>query len=33
MIGRYGQELASLSKLDFERAQITADRFQFAEPR
>ena len=33
MIGRYGQELASLAKLDFERAQITADRFQFAEPR
>jgi hypothetical protein len=33
MISRYGQELASLSKLDFERAQITADRFQFAEPR
>jgi hypothetical protein len=33
MISRYGQQLASLSKLDFERAQITADRFQFAEPR
>jgi hypothetical protein len=33
MISRYGQELASLAKLDFERAQITADRFQFAEPR
>ena len=33
MISRFGQELASLSKLDFERAQITADRFQFAEPR
>jgi hypothetical protein len=23
MISRYGQELASLAKLDFERAQIT----------
>lgn len=33
MISRYGQQLASLSKLDFERAQITAERFQFAEPR
>ena len=33
MISRYGQELASLAKLDFERAQITAERFQFAEPR
>jgi len=33
MISRYGQELASLAKLDFERAQMTADRFQFAEPR
>jgi hypothetical protein len=33
MISRYGQELASLAKLDFEHAQITADRFQFAEPR
>jgi hypothetical protein len=33
MISRYGQEIASLAKLDFERAQITADRFQFAEPR
>jgi len=33
MISRYGQQLASLAKLDFERAQITADRFQFAEPR
>jgi hypothetical protein len=33
MISRYGQQLASLSKLDFERAQMTADRFQFAEPR
>jgi hypothetical protein len=33
MISRFGQQLASLSKLDFERAQMTADRFQFAEPR
>jgi len=33
MISRFGQQLASLAKLDFERAQITADRFQFAEPR
>ncbi|HZI47641.1 MAG TPA: hypothetical protein VFD75_07565 [Pyrinomonadaceae bacterium] len=33
MISRYGQELASLAKLDFERAQLTAERFQFAEPR
>jgi hypothetical protein len=33
MIARFGQQLASLSKLDFERAQMTADRFQFAEPR
>jgi len=33
MISRYGQELASLAKLDFERAQMTAERFQFAEPR
>ena len=33
MISRYGQELSSLAKLDFERAQMTADKFQFAEPR
>ncbi len=33
MISRYGQELASLAKLDFERAQMTAEKFQFAEPR
>jgi hypothetical protein len=33
MISRYGQQLASLAKLDFERAQLTAERFQFAEPR
>ena len=33
VIGRFGQELAALSKIDFERAQATADRFQFSEPR
>ena len=33
IVARYGQELASLAKIDFERAQATADRFQFAEPR
>jgi hypothetical protein len=33
MVTRYGQQLASLAKLDFERAQMTADRFQFTEPR
>jgi len=33
VIGRFGQELASLAKIDFERAQSTADRFQFSEPR
>lgn len=33
MIARYGQQLASLAKSDFEMAQITADKFQFAEPR
>lgn len=33
MIARYGQELASLAKLDFERAQMTAEKFQFAEAR
>jgi hypothetical protein len=33
IIGRFGQELASLAKIDFERAQSTADRFQFSEPR
>jgi hypothetical protein len=29
----YGQQLASLAKLDFEHAQITAEKFQLAEPR
>ena len=33
MVGRFGQELASLAKLDFDRARMTADKFQFAEPR
>ncbi|MFY9620889.1 MAG: hypothetical protein WAM70_13560 [Pyrinomonadaceae bacterium] len=33
IVARYGQQLASLAKIDFERAQATADRFQFAEPR
>ena len=33
MISRYGEELASLAKLDFERAQMTAEKFQFAEAR
>jgi hypothetical protein len=33
VVGRFGQQLASLARIDFERAQATADRFQFAEPR
>ncbi len=33
VVARFGQQLASLAKIDFERAQATADRFQFAEPR
>src|SRR6266852_3764517 len=33
MVVRYGQELAALAKIDFDRARITADRFQLAEPR
>jgi hypothetical protein len=33
MVARYGQELAALAKIDFERARMTADRFQLAEPR
>lgn len=33
VVGRYGQQLAALAKLDFERARATADRFQFSEPR
>lgn len=33
MVARYGQELATLAKIDFDRARMTADRFQLAEPR
>jgi hypothetical protein len=33
MVARYGQELAALAKIDFDRARMTADRFQLAEPR
>lgn len=33
MVARYGQELASLAKIDFENARSTADRFQLPEPR
>lgn len=33
MVARYGQELATLAKIDFDRARMTADRFQMTEPR
>jgi hypothetical protein len=33
IVTRYGTELASLAKIDFERAQTTTERFQLAEPR
>ncbi len=33
MVARYGQELAMLSKVDFDHARITADHFQMIEPR
>ena len=33
MVSRYGQELAALARVDFDRARITADRFQMTEPR
>jgi hypothetical protein len=33
MVARYGQELATLSKIDFDHARMTADRFQLIEPR
>lgn len=33
VVARFGYQLASLAKVDFERAQATADRFQFSEPR
>ena len=33
MVARYGQALASLAKVDFDRARLTAERFQLMEPR
>lgn len=33
MVNRYAQELAALSKIDFERAQTEADKFIYSEPR
>jgi hypothetical protein len=33
MVARYGQQLASLAKIDFDHARTTADRFQLIEPR
>jgi hypothetical protein len=33
MVAQYGQQLAVLAKVDFERAQTTANKFQLAEPR
>ncbi len=33
IVSRFGEELAALAKLDFDRARLTADKFQFAEPR
>ena len=33
LVVRYGQELATLAKFDFDHARMTADRFQLAEPR
>jgi len=33
MVSRFGQELASLAKVDFDHARATADRFQLPEPR
>ncbi len=33
LVMRYGAELASLAKVDFERAQLMTERFQLAEPR
>jgi len=33
MVSRYGQELATLAKIDFARAESSANRFQLAEPR
>lgn len=33
MINRFGGELATLAKVDFEGARLTADKFQMSEPR
>jgi hypothetical protein len=33
MVARYGQELAMLAKVDFARAESSANKFQLAEPR
>src|SRR2546422_3181766 len=33
MVSRFGQELASLAKVDFDQARMAADRFQLPEPR
>jgi hypothetical protein len=33
MVLRYGQQLASLAKIDFDHARMSADKFQMAEPR
>jgi hypothetical protein len=33
MVARYGQELASLAKIDFDHARMTADKFLLSEPR
>jgi hypothetical protein len=33
MVSAYGQELATLAKIDFARAESSANRFQLAEPR
>jgi hypothetical protein len=33
MVARFGRELASLAKLDFDQARMTADKFHLAEPR
>ena len=33
MVARFGQELASLAKVDFDQARMTADKFQLPEPR
>jgi hypothetical protein len=33
MVARFGSELATLAKLDFDQARMTADKFHLAEPR